>query len=83
MNIPDECALDAITDCFCNIFRAGRVESDALIARYTKQKANMAVQSVHFTPQIMTKIGLPFCKPASNMAMQRCLKICRSNIGRM
>ena len=35
-------------------FAQERAESDALIARYTKQKANMAVQSVHFTPQIMT-----------------------------
>ena len=24
MNIPNERALDAITDCFCNIFRAGK-----------------------------------------------------------
>ena len=24
MNIPDECALDAITDCFCKIYRAGK-----------------------------------------------------------
>ena len=24
MNIPDECALDAITDCFCKIYRANK-----------------------------------------------------------
>ena len=68
---------------FVIFFAQERVESDALIARYTKQKANMAVQSVHFTPQVMTKIGLPFCKPALNTAMWKSSKNYHPNIGRM
>ena len=38
-------------------------------------------QSVRFMTQIVTKIGLPFCKPASHTAMRQCSKICRQNIG--